>query len=182
MKLFRWGAQSRNVGKGRSQPTHLAKNASARLDVDDEALNPLVGSLLEFWHENRLDTGLPDRNAFDPARMTDWLGYISVYEYVPAKDDFRNRLEGSYVADLTGENWTGQCASAVDAKFGGRFLTELQEIRRTRMPSVDLIQVFQNDYGMAIRAMLPVSSTSTGEADQIFVAIFANGFRPPNGP
>ncbi|MDF1792595.1 MAG: PAS domain-containing protein [Thalassobaculaceae bacterium] len=179
MKLFRWCAPSRSAREVRRHPLHLQKNASARLDSAGGDLNPQAARLISFWHANRLETGLPDRQSFDPSCMTEWLGYISIYEYEPAKDDFRNRLEGSYVADLTGENWTGHYASEVDMRFGARFLRDLKETRVQRVPLVDLVQIFQNDYGVALRVMLPVSRRSGREADQIFVAIFAGGVGQP---
>lgn len=174
MRMFRRNAGSRETADSDRAPLRLAKNASARLDDEGSGLNPLAVSLLRFWYAHRLDTGLPDRRTFDPAGMATWLGYISIYEYIPEREDFRNRLEGSFTVDKTGENWTGRYASEVDSKFGSRFLAELLETRSQRAPRIDLIQIFQNDFGVAERLLLPVSRIGSDEADQVFVAIFAS--------
>lgn len=177
MKMFRRSAPDRGVRTIAGQPLDLPKNASARFEADSGELSPLVRSLIDYWHASRGENGLPDRESFDASRMTRWLGYLSIYEHDEVSDDFRNRLEGSFVADLTGENWTGRFASEVDARFGSRFLAELREVRQLRLPSIDLIQIFQNEFGVAVRVMLPISSRPGPEADQVFVAIFGNGLQ-----
>lgn len=173
MRLFRRQAPDHDRRGSDRTPLRLGKNGSARLDGDRSELGPLAQSLLSFWYANRSDAGLPDRRAFDPSLMTTWLGYLSIYEYEPSGEDFRNRLEGSFIADVTGENWTGRYASEVDARFGTRFRHDLINARTQRVPIVDLIQIFQNEFGVAERLLLPVSRTGTAEADQIFVAIFS---------
>lgn len=160
------------------QELRLGTNDSIRLDLTDRDLGPLAGSLLTYWRVNCPAGGLPDRRSFDPVLLGRWLGYLSLYEFEAERNDFRNRLEGSYVADLTGENWTGRRASEVDARFGTGFLAELHEVRSQWRPVAHLIKVFQKEYSVAERVLLPVAVEPGGPADQIFVAIFANGFRP----
>lgn len=177
---IRWTPRRRSQPVESGTPGHwprLGKNDSARLGaaVDDRA-----AALLSFWHRNAAAGagGLPDRQAFDPLNLAPWLGYLSVYEHDAGRDDFLNRLEGTYVADLTGENWTGRFASDVDRRFGSRFGEELAAVRRSRQPATDLVQIFQNDFGVAVRLMMPVAKVGSSRADQIFVAIFAKDYHP----
>lgn len=174
MRLFRRRTPDFVVVEIAGQRLTLPKNASARMERDVAKLNPLASSLCDYWHTNRGDGGVPDRSSFDPMRLKPWLGFLSVYEFDNRRGDFRNRLEGSFVVDLTGENWTGRYASEVDDRFDSNFLAELREVLGAGRPSVDLIQIYQNDFGVAVRVLLPVASRPGAVANQVFVAIFAN--------
>lgn len=152
----------------------LPKNASRRLTGVPETVDPRAERLLAYWRENASrESGLPDRRAFDATRMIEWLGFFSIYEFDEADDDYYNRLEGTFIADLTGEDWTGRRATEVDAYFGSRFRPDLDAVRQHREPVVELVQIYQNDFGQAVRILLPVSKSGGRAADQIFVAMFA---------
>ena len=178
MKIFREPATAESSASLDRREVRLGKHASVRLELADDDLSPLAASIIDYWYRSRPNGGVPDRQAFDPVLLARWLGYLCVYEFQPDKDDFRNRLEGTYVGNLTGENWTGRQASDVDARFGSNFLAELRETRDTGEPIVHLVQIFQKHYSVAERILLPVSREPGGDADQIFVALFAHGFRP----
>jgi hypothetical protein len=177
MKIFQRPEMPLPVGVAERRVERLGTNPSLRLEASDPDLSPLAAGLLAYWRSSRSAGSVPDRAAFDPLRLTRWLGYLSIYEHEPEGDDFRNRLEGTYVGNLTGENWTGRRASEVDARFGSRFLADLREARRRGEPTAHLIKVFQKEFSVTERVLLPVSSRPGGETDQIFVAIFANGIR-----
>lgn len=174
MKIFRRPDQPLPTGVAERREERLGAKASVRLETSDRDLSPLAAALLDYWQSSRGAGGVPDRGAFDPLRLTKWLGYLSVYEYEPERDDFRNRLEGTYVGNLTGENWTGRRASEVDARFGSSFLADLREVRDGSEPMAHLIKVFQKEFSVTERVLLPISTTPGGRADQVFVAIFAN--------
>lgn len=177
MKIFRRPDLPLPVGVAERREERLGAKSSVRLEASDRDLSPLAAALLEYWQTTRGAGGVPDRGAFDPLRLTRWLGYLSVYEYEPERDDFRNRLEGTYVGNLTGENWTGRRASEVDARFGSSFLADLREVRDAGEPMAHLIKVFQKEFSVTERVLLPVSTTPDGRTDQVFVAIFAYGSR-----
>jgi|GEM_PF-611892 len=179
MKLLLRGWPRRPLSAQDAVSLRLPNNASVRLETLEDVPEPKAASLLAFWHDQRPAGGLPDRRAFDPTEMTEWLGYISVYEYLSDRGDFLNRLEGTYVADLTRENWTGRKASEVDARFGSSFLSELLETRALREPVIDLVQIYQNDYGAAVRLLLPLSREGGDDVDQVFAAFFARNYQPP---
>lgn len=177
MKSLRWSALDREPGRVDGRSLDKRHGSSAHPDVDAANSTPLAESLIDYWYENRGDGGVPDRLSFDPFPLVTWLGYLSIYEYDAGRDDFRNRLEGSFVTELTGENWTRRYASEVDARFGSHFLSELRNVRRRRLPSADLIRIYQKDFSVAVRVLLPVcsdvSAGAAADADQVFVAIFA---------
>ena len=177
MKIFRRPDLPLPVGVAERREERLGAKSSVRLEASDRDLSPLAAALLSYWQATRGAGGVPDRGAFDPLNLAKWLGYISIYEYEPEQDDFRNRLEGTYVGNLTGENWTGRRASEVDARFGSNFLADLREVRASGEPMAHLIKVFQKEFSVTERVLLPVSTVRDGSTDQIFVAIFANGTR-----
>lgn len=182
MKRLRRNALGREPGSGANTPLDARRGAGNRPGVDASSRAPLARSLIDYWYMHRGPGGVPDRRSFDPFPLVRWLGYLSIYEYDAGRDDFRNRLEGTFVTELTGENWTRRYASEVDARFGSRFLPELRDVRRRRMPSTDFIRVYQKDFSVAVRVLLPVCSgvsvntaaDATANADQVFVAIFAD--------
>lgn len=178
MKIFKRPDMPLPVGVAERRAERLGKSQSIRLEASDRDLSPLAAALLAYWQSGRPDGRVPDRSAFDPLKLTKWLGYLSIYEYEPERQDFRNRLEGTYVGNLTGENWTGRRASEVDARFGSSFLDDLRQVRDLGEPMAHLIKVFQKDFSVTERVLMPVSTQPGGEADQVFVAIFANGVRP----
>lgn len=173
MKIFRRPDLRLPEGVAERRQERLGGKSSVRLENADRDLSPLAASLLEYWQAGKPQKGVPDRQAFDAARLGKWLGYLSIYERMPEQNDFRNRLEGTYVGNLTGENWTNRRASEVDARFGSTFLSDLQEVCDLGEPTAHLIKVFQKDYSVAERVLLPVSTVAGGPADQVFVAIFA---------
>jgi hypothetical protein len=86
-----------------------------------------LGKMLALWRGFAANGEVPHRGQFDTLTLRPWLGHVMIYEAVDGGRDFRNRLEGSEVVMLTGEDWTGRCASEVDAQFGSRMLEYMQE-------------------------------------------------------
>lgn len=101
-----------------------------------------------------------------------WLGHISIYEAVDDGADFRIRLEGSRVSQMTGEDWTGRRVSQVDEKFGAGLVTIMQEVIRTGCPSLHITRIYQREFRSAVRMLLPVRSRPNGPVDQIFMALY----------
>jgi hypothetical protein len=97
-----------------------------------------------------------------------------IYEAIDGGRDFRNRLEGSEVVMLTGEDWTGRCASEVDAQFGSRMLHYMQEVVRTGEPCIHRMRMFQNDAISVTRLMMPVRSRPDAPVDQILAVLYAD--------
>lgn len=152
----------------RSDPRHDRWSSSPAAHLVRTDLGP---SLLAFWTRNRATCGLPDRDCFDALNLRPWIGYLSIYERDGTCPDFRNRLEGTEVIELTGENWQGRLASEIDSHFGSEFLADLRRVAVSRQPDRSLCQVFQKPYQLAERILLPVTVGRT-EVDQVFMALF----------
>lgn len=134
--------------------------------------DPQARSLLEKWRSFCVGDLPPSREQMDPFELRPWLGHISVYEAVNDGADFRIRLEGTRISQMTGEDWTGRYASEVDEAFGAQLVPLMQTVLRTRQPSFHATGIYQREYRTAIRMLLPVRSRSDGPVDQIFMAIY----------
>lgn len=143
-----------------------------RVDRLPPSADPRAGSLHEKWASLCRDGLPPDREALDVFALEPWLGHISIYEAVGDGADFRIRLEGTRIAAMTGEDWTGRLASQVDAAFGTALLGMLQEVLRTARPSFHATRIYQRDYQNALRMLLPVRSRRDGPTDQILLVLY----------
>ena len=127
--------------------------------------------IVEFWRKGCNQGEIPDRDHFDPLRLAYWIGNISIYEKVEGARDFRNRLEGTNISRLTGQNWQGYLASEIDEVFESTLNDDLHETLDSSAPQIRVMPVFQKEFLQAERVLLPISSNGVG-ADQIFLAMF----------
>jgi hypothetical protein len=150
-----------------------------RLDDLPATADPRVGALHATWL-SLCENGLPpDRERLDVFALRRWLGHISIYEAIDGGADFRIRLEGTRISQMTGEDWTGRRASEVDATFGTKLLPSMQHSLRTGSASVHATRIFQREFKTAIRLLLPVRSRPGAAVDQIFLVIYLDpGQRP----
>lgn len=142
------------------------------LDVDTVDCAP-AAALVALWRSLAgADGAPPSRAELGPERLKPWLGCISVYEPVDAEgSDFRCRLDGSGIVDLTGEDWTGRTANWVDERFRLGLCRDLRAAWRAEAPHAHRIAVFQKTYIPACRLLLPVSTK--GDGRQVLLALFA---------
>ncbi|KJE37074.1 hypothetical protein UF64_01730 [Thalassospira sp. HJ] len=143
-------------------------------DTLDETAPAKAHDLLAFWHKHASKRQLPTRGDFRPGNLGPWIEDISIYEYVPEKDDFQIRLEGENIVALTGEDWRGAFACEVDSHFSTSLHAAMTMVRMTGEPQLHHLQVFQKDWQSAIRLLLPVLLQKPGKEDvlQVFLAIF----------
>lgn len=74
--------------------------------------------MLALWR-SLVDAGeVPHRGQFDTLTLRPWLGHVMIHEAVDGRRDFRNRLEGSDVVRLTGEEGAGEGQDRVMQDIG----------------------------------------------------------------
>lgn len=151
---------------------YLVPTAESSESSSGALSDPRIADLLQYWKGHCLPGGLPDRDAFDAIKLRRWIGAFSIYEYDRDRDDFLNRLEGSGISRLTGQNWTGRYASEVDRLFRGGFLPRLRQVCRNRRPFADFATVYQRRYLSAWRLLLPVAKSGGTRPEQVFLALF----------
>lgn len=136
-----------------------------------------AAGLLAAWRQFNAAGKGPTRGDFTPYFLKPWLGNIDIYEVEDSDaeggKDFRMRLNGSEVVDMTGENWTGFTARDIDRKFGFSLHQEMLSVYTSKRPLAHHIRVFQKDYVTAYRLLLPIfSEKGDGQVVQIFLALF----------
>ena len=141
--------------------------------LDDDA-PPAAQALLDFWNAHASEGNLPTRSDFQPDNLIPWIDDISIYEYVPEKDDFQIRLEDENIIALTGENWRGAFAREVDCRFSSGLHAAMTAVRTTLRPQIHHLRIFQREWQSGIRLLLPVLLQKPDKEDiiQIFLAIF----------
>ena len=136
------------------------------------ALTEAINGIVKFWSDCvPRSHGLPLRDSVDPFALRPWLGHCAIYEAIDGGADFRVRLEGSFISDLGGENWTGRLASEIDGKYSSRLLGDLRQVAAKRDYHVETIVIVQADYIEIERALLPFTLGS-GTVDQIVGCIY----------
>ena len=131
-------------------------------------------ALLDLWRRYNREAGRPTRSDFTPFVLKPWLGSIDIYDVEGGGAEFRMRLNGTRVVAITGEDWKGKTARDVDRKYGGTLHEELARVCQSREPLAHHIRIFQKDYILAYRLVLPIfSDERQGEVVQIFLAVFS---------
>ena len=134
--------------------------------------DPQTHTLLAKWTSVCVDGSPPSREQLYPFELRPWLGHISIYEAVNDGTDFRIRLEGTRISQMTCEDWTGRYASEVDAAFGAQLVPLMKAVVRTGRPSFHATGIYQREYRTAIRMLLPIRSRRDGPVDQIFLVLY----------
>lgn len=150
----------------------MTDSPDRRVDVLPPSADPRAAALLAKWSSCQVDGTPPDRETLDVFALRPWLGHISIYETVNGRADFRIRLEGTRISQMTGEDWTGRHASQVDARFGTQLVAIMREVVASRRPSFHTTRIYQREFRGAIRMLLPMRSRRDSPVDQIFLAMF----------
>lgn len=150
----------------------MSQGSDKRVDSLPPTADPRARALHDTWSSLCSDGQPPDRETLDVFTLRPWLGHISVYEAVDGGADFRIRLEGTRIAAMTGEDWTGRHASQVDQAFGSALLEALREVLETARPSFHTTRIYQRSYQNAARMLLPVRSRRDGPVDQILLVLY----------
>jgi PAS domain len=102
-----------------SEPDNVVVAYPEQENVDIRA--PLVQTFCDYCRSVKPAGDYADRADFDPFTLRPWLGYIMILEHLPAEDDFRYRMFGTYIAAQTGFDMTGQRVSDFSVAYGNAF-------------------------------------------------------------
>jgi hypothetical protein len=130
--------------------------------------------LLELWRQFNQQGPRPTRGDFTPFSLKPWLGSIDIYDVEDDGGEYRMRLNGTRVVAITGEDWKGRTARNIDQRFGSTLHDELRRVYQSKQPLAHHIRIFQKDYILAYRLVLPIFSDERhGEVVQIFLTVFS---------
>lgn len=150
----------------------MAGSHDQPIDALPPSADARAGRLFDKWSNCCVDGVPPDREVLDVFALQPWLGHISIYEAVDGCADFRIRLEGTRISQMTGEDWTGRRASQVDARFGTQLVEIMREVVNNREPRLHTTRIYQREFRSAIRLLLPMRSRSDGPVDQVFMVLY----------
>jgi hypothetical protein len=137
-----------------------------------------AAALLELWQGFREQGARPTRQDFTPFALKRWIGHLDIYRVEDGGRDFRIRLNGTRVTELTGEDWTGRSVRDVDRRFNSTFYDEVHAVFASRRPAVHRTRIYQKNFTTAHRLMLPIfSAAGDGEVVEILMALFGSGNR-----
>ncbi len=99
----------------------MAETTDFELDELPENIGPHVADLVRLWHEARAeDPGqiVPSRDILSAERLHRWLDDITIYEYMPIKEDFVVRIDAPSIVSLNRESFQRASPREIDMKYG----------------------------------------------------------------
>lgn len=162
----------RDRDPGNDKGRHVTEDIDRPVDHLPASADPRAAALYARWQSLCVDGLPPDRQRLDVFALQPWLGYISIYAEIDGGADFRVRLEGTRITQMTGEDWTGRTARQVDETFGSELLPIMQGVLRERRPAIHITRIYQREFRSAIRLLLPMRSRPDGPVDQVFMVIY----------
>ena len=132
----------------------------------DEPEHPGAVKLWQYWLEKRGDRQVPDRSDITLTDLSDIAPNLLITEVVEGTADFRIRLYGSAVAEMTGQDRTGRLVSEVGTDLGGatrdRWRTVTSRAAETRAPIILKVRGSrpQTDHLMFHSVTLPLTNGS----------------------
>ena len=79
---------------------------------------------------------VPPRDSFGFDDFRPWMGRVSIMEVLNGRTDFRYRLYGTTLAEVTGADLTGKHVRNITRPDRDRYMRRLQEIAAGRNPFV----------------------------------------------
>jgi len=109
-----------------SKPENVVVAYPEQEDVDIR--DPIVRAFCDYCLSVKPAGDYADRADFDPFKLRPWLGYIMILEHLPAEDDFRYRMYGTFIATQTGCDMTGRLVSEFGPELGPAFRTFFKQL------------------------------------------------------
>ncbi|WP_417833928.1 hypothetical protein [Thalassospira xiamenensis] len=99
----------------------MAETTDFELDELPENIGPHVADLVRLWHEARAEDPeqiVPSRDILSAERLHRWLDDITIYEYMPIKEDFVVRIDAPSIVSLNRESFQRASPREIDMKYG----------------------------------------------------------------
>ena len=86
----------------------MAETTDFELDELPENIGPHVTDLVRVWYEARAEDPkqiVPSRDILTAGRLRPWIDDITIYEYMPLKEDFVVRIDAPSIVALNRESF-----------------------------------------------------------------------------
>ncbi|MCC9623127.1 hypothetical protein LPB41_15655 [Thalassospira sp. MA62] len=136
-------------------------------DIELESLpedtDPLVFNLVDLWGAacaDLSDAEVPSRLMLDGERLGRWRDHISIYEFLPDKNDFLIRIEGAMAIEMSGDNFKNTTPREIDLKFKTNLMSALRHTLSCKRPTFYRVRVMnaRNEMCSWLRVLLPVQT------------------------
>jgi hypothetical protein len=112
-----------------------AFGAEYRFAPVEEMSDPGLKYLYACWNELRGERDMPPREELSPRALGPMLRYVQMFEVIDGGRDFRCRVYGTGIAEVTGLQITGRCMSEFDnVRLRSRMTAALHRVFETHAP------------------------------------------------
>ncbi|WP_404420296.1 hypothetical protein [Thalassospira australica] len=155
----------------------MAETTDFELDELPENIGPHVTDLIRVWHEARaedLTQIVPSRDILTAERLRRWIDDITIYEYMPLKEDFVVRIDAPSIVALNGESFQRASPREIDMKYGSCLTAALFNTMMCGEPTFYHVTLAVRADQHWLRVLLPVRTRNRDghPVDQIFGARF----------
>lgn len=112
-----------------------AYGAEYRFSAVEQSTDEAMRWLFACWNEMRGERDMPQRDELNPRALGPFLRNVQLFEVVDGGKDFRCRVYGTGLSEVTGLHMTGQCMSEFDnPRIRERVLGSLRRVVETGEP------------------------------------------------
>ncbi len=128
-------------------------------DVDFKVI-----ALVDAWYNALAQSevnGVPPRTVLSAERLSMWRDHISIYEYLPIKNDFLVRIDASAIIAASGESFQGTTPREIDLKYGTCLMAALLKTMKERRPTFHYVRLVRHHDKQRqwLRILLPTQTT-----------------------
>lgn len=128
---------------------------------DDVDFN--VVAFVDAWYaalEQTPGSEIPSRSVLNAERLSRWRDEITLYEYLPVKDDFLIRIDAPSIVALNGESFQGSTPREIDLKYGTCLTAALFRTLRIKQPTFYFVSLadLQGKRRQWLRILLPAQT------------------------
>ncbi|MHC8493952.1 hypothetical protein ACTU44_14720 [Thalassospira sp. SM2505] len=144
--------------------SRVLESSDTELEGLPDHTDARVISLVDTWYDAVMHAGgegIPTRSILSAERLSRWRDDISIYEYLPIKNDFLIRIDAPSFVAASGESFQGTTPREIDLKYGTCLMAALLKTLNEKRPTFHYIQLV-GQYGKCrqwLRVLLPARTT-----------------------
>lgn len=133
------------------------------LDGLPDDIDHNVVALVDAWFEafsQCQENEVPWRSVLTAERLNKWRDDISIYEFLPIKNDFLVRIDAPAIIALSGESFQGTTPREIDLKYGTNLMAALFKAMHEKRPVFHHVSAIGRDGArhQKLRILLPAQT------------------------
>lgn len=106
------------------------------MDISEQRLSPVQRDFLAYWRKQAGDRIAPRQREFDVLHVPMFMSHAVIFDVLHDPLDFRYRLVGTAVRDMSSREYTGMKLSEIEGREpDSRIWSILEEVRVSRNPT-----------------------------------------------